>query len=160
MSTLSVLYQLNQIPNKSGVYCLRHLPSGRVYIGSSVKMKDRIKNHLRGKSLNLSMRLTHPEEFSIYCLEICNEAQLIEREKYHVINQNSIYPNGFNMVMPDKDIRTTSIEMRSKMNELRKEMNLLPEKIIQTAVNKRCLWYKENRNKILNLFRIERKQLN
>lgn len=52
------------IPNEPGVYAIRHIDSGRQYIGSSNHMKDRIHSHVRNLSLGNHPNHVLQSEFS------------------------------------------------------------------------------------------------
>jgi hypothetical protein len=37
--------RVSNLPNAGGVYVLRHLPSGRIYVGSTVRLRNRRNTH-------------------------------------------------------------------------------------------------------------------
>lgn len=80
------------IEGRSGIYCIENIVSKKIYIGSSIDIKERVEQgHLRSLRLN-----EHPNRhlqnaynkrgegcFIVYVLEYCSEDKLIEREQYY-----------------------------------------------------------------------------
>jgi len=88
---------------KSGVYIIRNLWNGKIYVGGSHDIEERWKQHV--SKLN---RGTHPSNkllnawkkygsngFEFRIIEFCNETILIEREQYW-INATLAFPLGYN----------------------------------------------------------------
>jgi group I intron endonuclease len=88
---------------KAGVYLIRNLWNGKIYIGSSQDVEERWKQHTsklnRGthpsrKLLN-AWRKYGPSGFEFRIIELCNESQLLEREQYW-IDTTLAFPLGYN----------------------------------------------------------------
>lgn len=87
---------LKVIPwNEAGVYQIKNLANGKVYVGSTVKLRRRIKDHLRELSgerhhspyLQRSWKKYGPENFVVSVLEIVEGATketLIPREQHWI----------------------------------------------------------------------------
>ena len=89
-----------------GIYKFTNQITGKSYIGQSVNIETRYKNHkyrLHSKS-HLENTYFHKklaeygfEKFDFEVLEECSIAELDEREKYYIQKYNTLYPNGYNM---------------------------------------------------------------
>lgn len=86
-------YMYKQILEICGIYQIKNQINGKIYIGSSIKIKTRCRTHynnlLKGKHVNKRLQNSwnkHNEinfEFSI--IEIVNDkTKLLEREQYHI----------------------------------------------------------------------------
>lgn len=92
---------------KSGIYCIRNALSGRIYVGSAVKLQRRWYLHCsllrRGKhhsqTLQRSWFKHGPSAFSFEVLEIIEDrSQLVEREQHWIDALNSTCPRtGYNI---------------------------------------------------------------
>lgn len=78
---------------KSGIYKLTDRSSGLVYIGQSVNLADRWKEHVRRgvgaepatrNKLYPAMAKVGPENFTFEVVEECESARLNERERYWI----------------------------------------------------------------------------
>ena len=87
-----------------GVYAIRHDPSGRLYVGSSVRVRVRLRQHRSSleKGLHHSCYLQRvwdkeqAEAFTACLLEqVIERDRLVEREQYWIDRCNA-YVNGFN----------------------------------------------------------------
>jgi group I intron endonuclease len=110
-----------------GIYQIRNLLDGKVYIGSSKNIKERFKAHKKslnlGKHYNIhiqrSWNLCGDCNFVFEILEECIQEELIELEIFHIKNKNSFDRNfGYNIGYPDKKI--VSEESKRKMSEVAK----------------------------------------
>jgi len=74
------------LENKSGIYCISHIETGRMYIGSSVdlggRMLDRIFNHSSNTHLQRALTLYGLAAFTFKIVEFCNRDQLLVREQH------------------------------------------------------------------------------
>lgn len=76
----------------SGVYCIRCLANGRVYVGSSVDIRKRWREHWGGlnrgdhpnRRLLNAWRKHGPDRFEFAVLEETPAGRLIEREQFHI----------------------------------------------------------------------------
>ncbi len=92
---------MNDLPAISGIYCITHRVSGRCYVGSSLNIRKRIRRHV-AEAMSGSMRYFHralrefgAEEFTAEILEACGREVLLEHEKFHIEQKQSVV-NGFN----------------------------------------------------------------
>lgn len=96
----------------SGVYSIKNVANGKMYVGSSVDIHRRFLQHKR--KLNKNIHITKPlqndwneygEEnfvFNIIERDIDND-NLPTVEKYYINKYSTLYPNGYNMVFPISD---------------------------------------------------------
>ncbi len=81
-----------------GIYKITNLDTGRCYIGQSVDLRTRIRDHIKaGLGINSSnnkfyseMKELGPEKFMYEIIEECDRAQLNERERYWINFYESI----------------------------------------------------------------------
>lgn len=89
--------------NKSGIYLIKNLTNGKVYIGSSVDILKRWKTHKSLlKSLNHHSRKLQnswnkhgADKFLFEVIELCDKEFLIEKEQFW-INYFDSYNKGYN----------------------------------------------------------------
>lgn len=86
---------------KCGIYCIKNLVNGKVYIGQSVNIKRRIKDHFvrafscnksndeYDKPLGRAIRKYGKENFEVTIIEECEKEKLNEREIYWIKFYNS-----------------------------------------------------------------------
>lgn len=82
----------------SGIYCIKS-HHGRIYIGSSSKIKGRYSAHcsdLKGNKHDNSRLQNYVNKYGICnltfsCVELCDESQLIKREQYYIDKLNPYY---------------------------------------------------------------------
>ena len=82
-----------------GIYKITNKLLNKSYIGQSIHIEDRWKEHMWGKgSVNLhnDFKIYGLENFQFEILEICNPEFLLEREKYWIKFYNT-YENGYNL---------------------------------------------------------------
>ena len=135
----------------SGIYCVRNLDNGKVYIGASTSINRRKAKHrnlLRsGKHRNSYMQ----EDFSVSLasfehsiLELCPKEKFVERESYWILFYDALNPDkGYNSVLPsdNKICRPGVYEKKSKgkvyvcINKLTGEVIEQTAKEIQTRFN-------------------------
>ncbi len=95
---------MSQLNPDCGVYSFVHVPTGRRYIGSSVRMSDRERFHKwharkgTGYSFHFEMRKLGIENFTFEVVEICPSGIRFEREEFYIAFHNSVFPNGFNII--------------------------------------------------------------
>lgn len=88
-----IIYEENK--NKSGIYCWNNLITGKIYIGSAKSLRGRFtiyyslgsinRKLAKGSSAIYSAILKYGYfNFSLYILEYCDIASLIEREQYYI----------------------------------------------------------------------------
>jgi group I intron endonuclease len=73
---------------KSGIYRWINLVNGKSYIGSSVDLSKRLKNHLYSINSNILLQRAILKygisSFSIQILEYCDKKQLISKEQFYL----------------------------------------------------------------------------
>lgn len=86
-----------------GIYCIKNKTNGKLYIGSSINIDKRFREHKNSLKANkhhsiyLQRSWNNGNEFEFKVIEVVNEAEkLIEREQYY-INKFDSYKNGYNM---------------------------------------------------------------
>jgi group I intron endonuclease len=85
-----------------GVYCVMHLETLRLYVGSSFNCGGRIKTHIRDSNngsrscFHRALRQYGVDSFSFDLLEECHRPLLNEREEQWIRFYNSAGLNGFN----------------------------------------------------------------
>ena len=97
---------LQTIPSRlTGIYALLHIPTGRIYVGFSRDIKQRIFGHLErfrwnyhsNKKLERAWELDGPDGFHIVILQpISNELLLPGLEDFWIDKLGSLHPYGFN----------------------------------------------------------------
>lgn len=106
-----------------GVYLLTHVESGRKYVGQSVDIRARWRAHSRTTEdsyIGRAIRKYGFEAFAKSILELCDPAELNEKEAAHINALATIYPNGFNLRNGGGQIGTHHPESRRKMSLARK----------------------------------------
>lgn len=76
----------------AGIYAIQHATSKSVYVGSSVNVPRRWREHLRqlknrthhAKKLQKLWDLDAPEAFKCFLLEVCRPDDLLDREQYYL----------------------------------------------------------------------------
>ena len=93
-----------------GIYKITNIETGRCYIGQSVDLRSRLRDHIKaGLGINSSnnrfyseMKNIGPEKFMYEILEECDRAQLNERERYWIDFYEST-DWGYNSTVGNKD---------------------------------------------------------
>lgn len=93
------------IPEKPGIYEIRNTINNKVYVGSSVNLRSRIRAHFSDLScekhhnhyLQASWKKYGKEVFIVNILELCPKEHLIERENYWM-NEREVFDKdkGYN----------------------------------------------------------------
>src|SRR3954466_8850330 len=74
----------------SGIYCIRHIASGKIYIGQAVNLSVRIMEHINGHNSNIHLQRAIKkyglEAFEFIVVEFVEEATslLTTREQVHL----------------------------------------------------------------------------
>jgi group I intron endonuclease len=88
-----------------GIYAIRHIATGRCYVGSSVRIVYRWKQHRtqlergthHGKHLQRAWSKYGADAFEFVVLEQVDSSQLVAREQFHIDALNAAHPDlGFN----------------------------------------------------------------
>jgi len=95
------------VDRKSGIFCIRNIPNGKVFIGKSVGLCEarrrcfmRLRrNQFTNRALQEDFRLFNEEEFEFRVLEYCPPEELPEKKKVYVEHFNALDPeHGYNWV--------------------------------------------------------------
>lgn len=99
-----------------GIYKITNNINQKVYIGQSVNIEERIKQHFwkasnkndisYNSALHLAIRKYGKENFSWSIVEECPIDMLDEKEKYYIKYYNSLSPNGYNILTGGQKYRT------------------------------------------------------
>lgn len=91
-----------------GIYKITNLVNGKIYIGQSINIDKRIKEHFwkasnekdisYNSALHLAIRKYGKENFQWEILEECKVDNIDEREKFYIKEYNSLTPNGYNIL--------------------------------------------------------------
>ena len=103
-----------------GIYAVRCLVTGHIYIGSSLYVEHRLKSHLKqlrrdlfhNKVLQFAWQIFPEKEFIFEILEECPEEMLQEREAHYI----SSTPLVFNILKDGRRLAKPSAEVRKKLS--------------------------------------------
>lgn len=113
------------LQNKSGVYAVKLIDDGRIYIGQSVNIDNRLRNHLsslrhehhHNKYLQNAFNKYGENSFSFSIIEMVPVKDLDDREKYWISELSSDNPFfGFNLVSGGNSNKTTPQIVRIKIS--------------------------------------------
>lgn len=83
-----------------GIYKIENLINHKVYIGQSVHIERRWREHCQPMTKSVisdAIKKYGKENFSFQILEECEKEKLNEREKYYIDKYNCIVPKGYNI---------------------------------------------------------------
>ena len=83
-----------------GIYLLTHIATGRKYVGQSVDIQKRWREHSRCYSdarLGKSIKQYGWHAFNAEIVELCEFSRLNELELFHITLQDCVFPRGFNL---------------------------------------------------------------
>lgn len=114
------------IPNSSGIYIIKNIINGLVYVGSSNKMRHRRNQHfscLRAKKhcnnkLQNAFNKYGEENFFFCVLETCSENVLIEREQFWIDFFDACQQNkGYNLeIKVDRSVIAEETKRKISLN--------------------------------------------
>jgi group I intron endonuclease len=107
-----------------GIYKLTNNENGKCYIGQSIDIERRFKQHEYnafnkkgrdyGKPLYNAIRNFSIENFTFEILEVCKYAQLDEREIYY-INKFISYKNGYNNTPGGRNVNFRKLKNKTRL---------------------------------------------
>lgn len=107
-----------------GIYKIENLINGKIYIGQSVDIQYRFRNH-KSESFNpksnaydtaihRAIRKYGVDNFSFDVIEECDQDKLLEREIYW-INYYQSFGNGYNLTSGGEGVPTVNIKQTQKL---------------------------------------------
>ena len=121
-----------QEERKSGIYCIENMINHKKYIGQSININRRWKNHIRNLNngchnnvyLQNAWNKYGSDNFYFYILEQCNQEDLDVREIFYIDLFNTDDRNsGYNLKSGGQNGGSKySEESRKKMSETHKEL--------------------------------------
>jgi group I intron endonuclease len=92
-------------PNLPGIYCFENKINQKVYIGKSINLRKRIKDHLnqlradkdKCSYLQNAWNKYGESNFNIFVVAVCHEKDLLDSEIYYIKEYSSKRPNGYNL---------------------------------------------------------------
>lgn len=109
-----------------GIYIFTNLINGKVYVGETIDMNDRMKKHNWGKRqlIHSAIKKYGIENFDIYVeyFPDFSKTDRLDLEEQLIIKFNCLAPNGYNILSRGQDSTgyKHSDATKSKMSELRK----------------------------------------
>lgn len=90
-----------------GIYAIKNTVNGKMYIGQSINIDKRIKEHFWKAFcekdcsfdciLHVAIRKYGRDAFEQQVLEECDESSLDMLERYYIKKYNTMSPNGYNI---------------------------------------------------------------
>lgn len=138
-----------------GIYLIKHRGSGKSYVGQSIDVERRWKEHESGLSkcpaLSAAVAKYGWAQFSCELLENCEPGSLNEREAFWIAELRTVAPLGYNLNTGGGQGRSLSEESRALMSkaaksperlktlrELHKDLNCLEKKSRSAATSKKA----------------------
>ena len=95
---------MESIPKKSGIYQIRNLVNGKIYVGSSINLRKRMKDHFRdlrnNRHANQHLQKAYNkyglDKFVFEVLEYVEKDVLLKREQYYIDTLN-VVNEGYNI---------------------------------------------------------------
>ena len=131
-----------------GIYKIENLVNGKSYIGQSVDIFRRWKDHSNfweaKKNWSAIKHALHKhclENFTFTILEECLKEDLNDREIYWIKKLNTQSPHGYNMTAGGGGSLNASKQTRAKMSKAKKGKKLTKEHVekVIDAVSKSCV---------------------
>ena len=100
-----------------GIYKIENKINGKIYIGQSVDIVERWKQHgykafnqkevAYNSAIHAAFRKYGIENFELTVLEECEVSELDEKERYWIQKLNSLTPTGYNILQGGQQFRKT-----------------------------------------------------
>ncbi len=108
-----------------GIYKIQNKINGKVYIGQSIDIDKRIKEHFykaeNKKDISYNSAIHHAirkygkENFECSVIEECNQSELDDKERGYIKQYNSLSPNGYNISSGGQKCKKKEIEDNERM---------------------------------------------
>ena len=85
---------------KHWIYSIKHVSSGKEYIGKTANVERRWREHKRfvGQSIiHHALKKYGIDAFEFCVVEECTDADAGDRERFHITTRDSLVPNGYNL---------------------------------------------------------------
>lgn len=141
------VYDIDEIKTRNfkrecGVYGIKDLTTGEVYIGSSINIYQRLLQHkhhlLRGNHDNsfLQKAFTAGDEIKFGVIEYCKKEDRLKKELYYINLEVSCFNiKGVLDQTKGKPMKPVSLETRNKLSEVKKGKS--PSNLKTIQANKR-----------------------
>lgn len=110
----------------AGIYLITHRESGRKYVGQSVHVSRRVRQHAAGwnssRHLKAAIALYGAQAFSAQVLEMCEPAALNDREQHHVRAHACMHPAGFNLTAGGEQPQEVSQDTRARLSQAQRDV--------------------------------------
>lgn len=125
---------------KCGIYCIKNIQNGLVYVGSSKNIDQRWSTHkyMLNKNIHFNCHLQNawnkynPESFSFIVLELCVQEILVERENYWMNSYESYnHKKGYNLERYINERKEISAETKEKISKARKGKSTMSDEAKQ-----------------------------
>jgi len=107
-----------------GIYRIYHRESGRSYIGQSVNIENRIRQHFRGTDttiyLDRAIAKYGVEVFAYEVIELCSAENLYARECHWIATLDCMRPNGYNLQTGGDGGGRPSVDVKRKIGDANK----------------------------------------
>ena len=124
---------------KCGVYSLTHIATGRVYVGQSIDIDRRWREHAKGQTgcgiLTHAIAKHGWTEFKADVLELCSHDELNAMEQKWVASLGAMHPAGFNLTTGGGQFKFTE-EVKRRISE-RTKVFMTPEWIAARSEKQR-----------------------
>lgn len=143
---------IDDITNEIGIYRITNDINGRMYIGQSVRMRERVLCHFSNLRRNAHQNQILQKDFNKYgvknftvdVLEFCEEYKLDEREIYYNNKYNTYYfdenSNGYNLYLCGKKGKITKGMERFRISSDAHKFESIPIYQIDLQGNIVKLW--------------------
>lgn len=98
-----------------GIYVIRHVASGRCYVGQSRNIEKRWREHRGSKEgtlLHRALRKYGNEAFDWTVLETCDPSELLVREVFWIDRLGTLHPKGFNLTTGGEGVDFSNPEVK------------------------------------------------